>query len=105
MPSMLRAIINDLLAREPDFEVVGASGAQEDALLRARQVQADMLITGGGGGGSCCLEAILCGPPLSIVAIAEDGRDAAAVTLVRQQIDLEAADDVIDAIRRVAGRH
>ena len=100
---MLRAIVNDLLARESDFEVVGASETGEDALLRARQVQADMLITAADGGGTC-LRAILCGPPLSIVAIGEDGRDAAAVTFVRQEIDLEAADDVVEAIRRVAGK-
>ena len=102
---MLRAIINDLLARESDFEVVGTSGTEEDALLRARQVEADMLITAAGGDGGTCLRAILCGPPLSIFAIGEDGRDAAAVTFVRQQIDLEAADDVVEAIRRVAGSH
>lgn len=100
---MLRAIVNDLLARESDFEVVGTSGAEEDALLGARQVRADMLITAADGDGGTCLSAILCGPPLSIFAIGEDGRDAAAVTFVRRQIDLEAADDVVDAIRRVAG--
>lgn len=107
MPPMLRAIVDDLLARESDLLVTGSSRVGEDPLIRAREERADMLITqDGGGGGATCLEAILSGPPLSVLAIAPDGREAAAVSLVRQPIDIEGETDAAfaDAIRRVAWR-
>lgn len=103
---MLRAIVDDLLARESDLLVTGSSRAGEDPLVRAREERADMLITEDGGkSGATCLEAILSGPPLSVLAIAADGREAAAVSLVRQPIDIEGETDAAfaDAIRRVAG--
>jgi hypothetical protein len=104
---MLRAIVDDLLAREADLVVTGASDSGEDPLIRAREEQADMLITQDGGErGSTCLEAILAGPPLSVIAIAPGGREAAAVSLVRRSIDIESGADAAfaDAIRRVAAR-
>ena len=107
MPTLLRGIIDDLLAQENDLVVVGSSGAGDDPLLRARDHGADMLITAdGNGAGATCLEAILCGPPLSIFAIAPDGMDATAITLVRQTIAFDADEKsaFADAIRRVAGR-
>ena len=68
---MLRAIVDDLLAQESDFVVVGSSQADEDPLLGARENQADMLITEDGSEtGATCLHAIMCGPPISIFAIA-----------------------------------
>ena len=106
MPTMLRAIIDDLLAQEDDLVVVGSSTAGDDPLLRARDLQADMLITADGDGdGPTCLDAILCGPPLSIFAIARDGMDATAVSLVRRPVAFDSAEKsaLADAIRRVAG--
>ena len=105
---MLRAIVDDLLARESDFVVVGSSQADEDPLLHARENQADMLITEDGSeAGATCLHAILCGPPISIFAIAADGRDASAISLVRKEISFDPAKQATfaDAIRRVAGEH
>lgn len=104
---MLRAIVDDLLARESDLLVTGSSRTGEDPLVRAREERADMLITQDGGeSGATCLEAILSGPPLSVLAIALDGREAAAVSLVRQPIDIEGDTNsaFADAIRRVAWR-
>lgn len=107
MPPMLRAIVDDLLARESDLLVTGSSRTGENPLLRAREERADMLITQDGGeSGAPCLEAILSGPPLSVLAIAPDGREAAAVSLVRQPIAIEGDTNAAfaDAIRRVAWR-
>jgi DNA-binding NarL/FixJ family response regulator len=110
MPPMLRAIVDDLLARESDLLVTGSSRTGEDPLVRAREERADMLITQDGGesgeSGETCLEAILSGPPLSVLAIAADGREAAAVSLVRQPVDIEGDTNATfaDAIRRVAWR-
>jgi DNA-binding NarL/FixJ family response regulator len=108
MPAMLRAIVDDLLAQESDFVVVGSSQPDEDPLLGARENQADMLITEDGSEtGATCLHAIMCGPPISIFAIAADGRDASAISLVRKEITFDPAKQATfaDAIRRVAGEH
>jgi hypothetical protein len=108
MPTMLRAIIEDLLASEPGLVVVGRTIAGEDPLIRAREEQADMLITSDASlNGDSCLQAILSGPPLSILAIARDGRDATAVTLARRPVDFatEGKPAFADAVRRVAGAH
>ena len=105
---MLRAIVDDLLAQEPDFVVVGSTQGDEDPLLRARENQADMPITEDGSEtGATCLHAIMCGPPISIFAIAADGRDASAISLVRKEITFDPAKQATfaDAIRRVAGEH
>jgi DNA-binding NarL/FixJ family response regulator len=107
MPPMLRAIVDDLLARETDLVVVGSSQTGQDPLLQAREEQADMLITQDGAQSEAtCLQAIMSGPPLSVFAIAPDGREAAAVTLVRQPVEIEGDDNAAfaDAIRRVAWR-
>ena len=103
---MLRAIIDDLLAREPDFVVVGSSGSGDDPLQQARENGADMLITeDGSDAGSTSLHAVMCGPPINIFAIAADGRDASAISLVRKDVrfDPNKQATFADAIRRVAG--
>jgi hypothetical protein len=105
MPAMLHGIVRDLLAAEPDFVIVGTSGADEDPLARARQERADMVITQDRGeGGSSALDAIISGPPVSIFAISQDGRQAAAVELVRQVISLDTGRKAgfADAVRSVA---
>lgn len=90
---MLRAIIEDLLAPEADLVVVGSTGVGEDPLIRAREEQADMLITSEPAtGASPCLQAMLAGPPLSIMTIARDGREASAVHLSTQPIDFDQHD-------------
>jgi pyruvate/2-oxoglutarate dehydrogenase complex dihydrolipoamide dehydrogenase (E3) component len=90
MPEMLRSIVDGLLAQEADLVVVGRSAAGDDALLQARAEQAEMLIIAEGEhSGSKCLGAILSGPPLSILAIARNGRDGTAVSLAARQVDLD----------------
>lgn len=89
MPAMLLAIVEDMLAAESDFVVVGHSRAGEDALGRARRDQADVLITHDGGEGGTCLADVLADPPLGILSIAGDGRAAAAVSLARRPVALE----------------
>ena len=103
---MLQAIIEDLLTSEPGLVVVGRTIEGQDPLIRAREEQADMLITADAsqnGGG--CLQAIMSGPPLTILAIARDGRDATAVSLARRPVDFaaEGKSAFADAVRRVAG--
>lgn len=104
MPGMLRAIVDDLLANEPDLIVVGCSDDPESALVSAREARADMLITQSFESGQrSCLEAILTGPPLSIFAIEESGHDAAVTKLDRRPIDLSSnAGALAAAIRRAA---
>lgn len=105
MPAMLRAIVDDLLARESDVVVVGSSASGEDSLLRARAEAADMLITEDGSqGDTACLSAVMSGPPLSIFAISTDGQGAAAVSLARRPVDFDPTSKatLADAIRRVA---
>ena len=101
MPEMLRSIVDGLLAEEPDLVVVGRSARGEDALLQARAEQAEMLITAEGEhADSRCLGAILSGPPLSILAIARNGRDGTAVSLAGRQIDLDRSGGALsEAIR------
>lgn len=102
MPGMLSTIIDDLLSRETDLVVVGRSSEREDALARAREQRADVVITEDSDQGSTCLNAILSGPPLSIFALAPDGLGAAAIDLSRRKIRLDGeAENLADAIRQL----
>ncbi len=102
MPGMLSTIIDDLLSRESDILVVGRSGERDDALLQAREEQADIVITEDSNQGSTCLNAILSGPPLSIFALAPDGLGAAAINLTRRQVRLDVDRETLaDAIRQL----
>jgi hypothetical protein len=105
MPALLYGIVRDLLAAEPDFVVVGSSGADEDPLVRACQERADMVITQDRSQGcNSTLDAIISGPPVCIFAITADGRQAAAVELVRQVINLDTGRKAAfaEAVRSVA---
>ena len=102
MPGMLCTIVDDLLSRESDIVVVGRSSDREDALLRAREEQADVVITEDSNQGSTCLNAILSGPPLSIFALAPDGLGAAAIDLTRRQVRLDGDKETLaEAIRQL----
>ena len=93
MPEMLRTIVADLLSQEPDIEVVSRSTDGIDAVQRARDARADVLITQDrANGGTTCLDAILWHEPLGIVALSADGQSAAAVSLARQPISLNGGD-------------
>ena len=105
MPEMLRTIIGDLLGRERDLLVVGASGKGDDALGQARTNEADVLITHDrGSGGSLCLDQILSASPISILAISDDGRTAEAVSLARRPVALNGSSTsrLADAVREIA---
>lgn len=105
MPAMLSAIVGDLLAREEDFVVVGRTQEDEDPLCLARANGAEMVITHQGSGAGTSIDAILSGPPLSILAIGGDGRSGSALTLAREPVALDAASPALpDAIRRIARR-
>jgi DNA-binding NarL/FixJ family response regulator len=102
MPGMLSTIVDDLLSRESDIVVVGRSVDREDALLRAREERADVVITEDSNQGSTCLNAILSGPPLSIFALAPDGLGAVAIDLTRRKVRLDGDKETLaDAIRQL----
>ena len=89
MPEMLRTIVADLLSQEPDIVVVSRSSDGKEAVQRARDDRADVLITQDcANGATTCLDAILWHEPLGIVALSADGQSAAGVSLVRQPISL-----------------
>src|SRR5690349_16662595 len=89
MPQMLRAIIDELLAHEPDLVIVGSSNDPHLALRDAREVGADVLITQSAElGQETCLEAVTAGPPFSILAIDTSGHEAAVTKVVRRPIGL-----------------
>ena len=103
MPAMLLAILQDLLATESDFLVVGQSAAGENALLGARTARADVLLAhddGDDGGG--WLKAIFAERPLTILSIKPDG-SAAVVSLARQPIPFKGGGSapLAEAIRRM----
>lgn len=105
MPPMLRTIVDDLLSAHPEFLVVGYTGPGEDPLVLARRERADVLITEDRSrNGTAAIDAIISGPPLCIFAIAQDGRNAAAVDLVRRPVNLETGRKAAfaDAIRSAA---
>ncbi len=105
MPSLLRAMINDLLSEDADFVVVGCSARGDDPLAADNEQHADVVITNeGSDSGSTCLDAIIRQSPLSIFAISADGKGATAVNIVRSSIALDAVErgTLADAIRRVA---
>ena len=104
MPTMLRTIVGDLLRQEPDMVVVARTQGGSGALGRAREQNADILITQDGAdepGG--CLETILRSEALGICSLSADGRSASAVNLVRRPVGYD--DDrfaLADAVRRIA---
>jgi hypothetical protein len=105
MPTMLCSIVSDLLRQEPDMVVVGRSEIDQDALQAACDQHADVLITQDRDGeASTSLDAILRGPLLGIFALSADGRNAAAVNLVRHPVSLNHDQNhrLADAIRRIA---
>lgn len=103
MPAMLHGIVRDLLIAEPDFVLVGWSSADEDPLARAHEEHADMLITEDRAGNST-LDALLSAPPVRILAIAADGRNADALDVVRRTVNLDSGgkNAFADAVRSVA---
>jgi hypothetical protein len=106
MPAMLRAIIEDLLAREADLIVVGKTMAGEDPLIRAREEQADMLITAEPATtGSSCLQAVLSEPPLSIMTIADGGQEGRTFSLASRPIrfDQDEQSTFANAVRHAVG--
>lgn len=89
MSEMLRTIIEDLLSLERDIVVVGNSRQQHDVLKRARDEGADMLITQSrDDAGDSSLDAILAASPVKILAINQDGKEAAVFNLTRHAIAL-----------------
>ena len=108
MPSMLRAIIGDLLGEEPDIVIVGnSSPGNDDCLRAAREQKAEIIIAQDAlDGGTTCLDLILADPPLGVLAVAGDGRSAAGVSLARAPVSLEAGSSsgLADAIRRLVGQ-
>jgi len=105
MPEMLRTIVGDLLRREPDLVIVGSSDEREDPILKARADHADVLITQDRPGDSVrCIDQILCASPISILAIADDGRSADAVSLVRRPVSLNGGNPsrLPEAVREIA---
>ncbi len=104
MPTMLSAIVGDLLRREPDMLVCGADGGV-DPLKTARDQGADVLITqDGASAAGSSLETILQGSGLGICALSPDGQSASAVSLVRRPVALDDGGGfaLADAIRRIA---
>ena len=105
MPEMLRTIVGDLLGREQDILVVGRSHEGEDTLRKAKDEQADVLITHEQESEhNLCLGQILAATPLSILSISGDGRTADAVDLVRRPVTLNggSASALADAVRIIA---
>lgn len=85
--------------------VVGRSDLDQDAIAAASEQQADILITQDhAGGAGTSLESILRGPLLGVFALSADGRNAAAVNLVRHPVSLnhDLNQGLADAIRRIA---
>ena len=104
MPTMLRTIVSDLLRQEPDMVLVARPESGQDAMRKAREHSADILITQEGASerGSC-LETILLSDGLGICALSADGRSASAVNLARRPIAFD--DDrfaLADVLRRIA---
>ena len=85
--------------------VVGRSDLDQDAIAAASEQDADVLITQDHvGGASTSLETIVRGPLLGVFALSADGRNAAAVDLVRHPVSLNHDQNhgLADAIRRLA---
>lgn len=106
MPTMLSAIIGDLVEAEADMTVVGRCEDGEEALHSARANGADMIITEQASCASgTCLEALLSGPPLEVFAIASDGQGGDAVSVARRPVSLgEAPGALAAALRTIGGR-
>jgi Flp pilus assembly protein TadD len=86
--------------------VVGQSSNGDDSLRRAREDEADMLITQDGVNGDTSLDAILHAPALSILAIDRDGRSGSAISLARRAVDLDSnGGGLAEVIRHAAARH
>ena len=107
MPSMLTAIVDDLLARESDIVVVGRSDDGADPLRQAQENRADMLITQDRhGSGGTCLDILLSAAPLNVLAISRDGTNGSAISLERRPVDLgtNGGATLADAIRGLAAK-
>lgn len=104
MPEMLRTIVNDLLSREADIVMVGASAGSEDPLRQAQSQGADVLITEDLRHDGSCLGTVVSGRPLSIFVIGSDGQEAATINLARKRVGLSSGTQtaLAEALRRVA---
>ena len=104
MPRMLRSMISDLLASEPDMTVVGNSFDAQESLHEASAQSADILIEQERAANHrTCTAAVLSGAPAAILAVATDGHDGMAVNFVRQPISLNCEGSLPNAVRQLLG--
>ncbi len=87
MPEMLRAIIGDLLAAEPDVEIVGIGDHENPSLAAARANGANILLsTLPSDTNDPSLAAVVEAQPLTVLALTPDGKACMAITLNRREL-------------------
>ena len=103
---LLRRMITDLIATEDDMEIVGFADGREESLVAARSEGANMIITQEERArGDACLRAILCGVPLTILAIDPGASAGTSINLVSKRVSLEASGGnmLAEAVRKAVG--
>jgi hypothetical protein len=106
MPPMLRAMINDLLAAEPDIAIVGNSYGGDDSLLDADADRADVLIAQEAAVSTGCMGVVVAGTPCAILTISESGHTGTGVKLVRDPVSLTGSGTALaGAVREIVARH
>ena len=105
MDRMLSDIVTDLLAREPDLEVIGRAPTACRALEQGRQEGADVILLQEGVGGDKLLVPALAPRLPAILTIAANGREGWIMRFDAQRQPIEAAlGGLAAAVRRAAQR-
>jgi DNA-binding NarL/FixJ family response regulator len=97
---LLRRMVSDLIAREQDMEIVGFADSAEQALKSAQAQGANLIITQEGEHPDDSFCAILCGTPLTILAIDSSGTAGTSIRRRRLNLGEDDGNSLAQAVRK-----
>jgi DNA-binding NarL/FixJ family response regulator len=105
MPLMLRDIVREVLAPEPDLAVVGEFPASTDLRTAVEQTDAGVVVVGAEAAGLPAIRTLLAEHPhVNVLAVASDARDGVVyrLTPARVAIGDVSPGSLLQAIREAA---
>jgi DNA-binding NarL/FixJ family response regulator len=105
MDRTLSDIVTDLLALEPDLEVIGGATTACRALDQARRAGADVVLLQEGVGDDALIITTIAPAPMAVLTIAANGREGWVVRFDPRRQPIEAAHGGLAAVVRRAAQH
>jgi DNA-binding NarL/FixJ family response regulator len=103
MPRLLRDIIDDAIAREPDMMLIDEAGGDFEALVHRSAADVAIVVDDSPDREAVHRQMLVDHPELKILVVTDDGRTAQLLELRRRLMSDVSAQSLVRAIRDAAG--